>query len=113
MPHNRFTAAVLGVISAAASILLLQKYFPHIIPPSLTIQISANPSAGVAPLTTQITGTIKDQSGNLVPVSTLYLFANGQQVANFSSSDGNISYIMTINQPGTYQVFVADNPQGT
>jgi hypothetical protein len=60
------------------------------------------------------TATYLDPQGNPIPNATLYLFVNNAQISTATTnSSGVASWSTTFNQPGTYQVDVADNPNNT
>ena len=60
------------------------------------------------------TATYLDPQGNPIPNATLYLFVNNAEISTATTnSSGVASWSTTFNQPGTYQVDVADNPNNT
>jgi PKD repeat protein len=107
-------AVVLAAVGVGAVLALSRKAVG--VSPVASISLTANVTAGVAPLSVSFTGKAADANGVGVPNAQIYLFVDGvnQNISPpvVTAADGTFSLSAVFTQPGTYSVYVSNSSSG-
>lgn len=111
LSRGQKAAVVILVAGATVGVTLALTQAAKVKPGTSSIEWSASPTSGLAPLTVTFSGTFFDPAGGRVPGVTLYFFVDNllQGGSVVTDPSGNFSFDFVFNTAGSFNCKVSDS----